>query len=160
RATRRPSRSPVFEYTVKCGERISVQASRCSAGAPAVDAQADRARIRARTEVRDWWLILPAWSPPAPSPVNRSLARRPWYALRTVPAPSAPPKRLSAELALALCTLLWGSTFVVVKNSLDRSSVFVFLALRFSLAGLVMAVLRPGLLGRLGREEVFAGIRL
>ena len=44
-------------------------------------------------------------------------------------------KRLRAELALALCTFLWGSTFVVVKNSLDHSSVFVFLALRFTLAG-------------------------
>src|SRR5215475_11578904 len=83
----------------------------------------------------------------------------PWYACRTVAA-VAQRTRLSAELALALCTLLWGSTFVVVKNSLDHSSVFVFLAVRFSLAGLCMAVLRPGVLGRLGREEVFAGARL
>jgi drug/metabolite transporter (DMT)-like permease len=74
--------------------------------------------------------------------------------------PIAHPKRLRAELALALCTLLWGSTFVVVKNSLDRSSVFVFLAVRFSLAGLCMAVFRPGVLRRLRSEEIFAGIRL
>jgi drug/metabolite transporter (DMT)-like permease len=69
-------------------------------------------------------------------------------------------KRLRADLALALCTLLWGSTFVVVKNSLDHSSVFVFLALRFTLAGLCMAVFRPGVFRALQREEIFAGVRL
>lgn len=70
------------------------------------------------------------------------------------------PNRLRAELALALCTVLWGSTFVVVKNSLDHASVFVFLALRFSLAGICMAIFRPGVLRALQREEIFAGIRL
>jgi drug/metabolite transporter (DMT)-like permease len=67
---------------------------------------------------------------------------------------------LRAELALASCTLLWGSTFVVVKNSLDDSSVFVFLALRFTLAGLCMAVFRPQVFRVLQREEIFAGVRL
>jgi drug/metabolite transporter (DMT)-like permease len=69
-------------------------------------------------------------------------------------------KRFRAELALALCTLLWGSTFVVVKNSLDHSSVFVFLALRFTLAGISMAVFRPGVFRTLQRDEIFAGVRL
>ena len=69
-------------------------------------------------------------------------------------------KRLRAELALAFCTLLWGSTFVVVKNSLDHASVFVFLALRFTLAGICMAIFRPGVFRVLQREEIFAGIRL
>ena len=63
--------------------------------------------------------------------------------------------RLRAELALALCTLLWGSTFVVVKNSLDHSSVFVFLALRFTLAGICMAAFRPRVFRVLQREEIF-----
>jgi drug/metabolite transporter (DMT)-like permease len=67
---------------------------------------------------------------------------------------------LRAELALAFCTLLWGSTFVVVKNSLDDSSVFVFLALRFTLAGVCMAVFRPQVFRALQREEIFAGARL
>jgi Predicted permease, DMT superfamily len=59
-----------------------------------------------------------------------------------------------------LCTLLWGSTFVVVKNSLDRSSVLVFLALRFTLAGICMALFRPRIFRLTQREEVFAGVRL
>jgi len=61
---------------------------------------------------------------------------------------------------LAFCTLLWGSTFVVVKNSLDQASVFVFLAARFSLAGLCMAIFRWGALRAARREEIFAGVRL
>jgi drug/metabolite transporter (DMT)-like permease len=68
--------------------------------------------------------------------------------------------RFRAELALAFCTLLWGSTFVVVKNSLDHSSVFVFLALRFTLAGICMMVFRPRVFRVLQRDEIFAGVRL
>ncbi len=86
-----------------------------------------------------------------------------WYACRTVPTvltTRLQPSRLRAELALAFCTLLWGSTFVVVKNSLDDSSVFVFLALRFTLAGVCMAVFRPQVFRVLQREETFAGARL
>jgi len=49
---------------------------------------------------------------------------------------------------------------VVVKNSLDDSSVFVFLALRFTLAGVCMAVFRPQVFRVLQREEIFAGVRL
>jgi drug/metabolite transporter (DMT)-like permease len=70
------------------------------------------------------------------------------------------PNRIRAELALAFCTLLWGSTFVVVKNSLDHSSVFVFLALRFTLAGICMLAFRPRVFRALRRDEIFAGVRL
>jgi drug/metabolite transporter (DMT)-like permease len=49
---------------------------------------------------------------------------------------------------------------VVVKNSLDRSSVWVFLALRFTLAGICMALFRPRIFRLTQREEVFAGVRL
>ena len=52
-------------------------------------------------------------------------------------------KRFRADLSLAFCSLLWGATFVVVKNSLGYSSVFVFLAARFTLAALLMAAFRP-----------------
>jgi drug/metabolite transporter (DMT)-like permease len=69
-------------------------------------------------------------------------------------------QRLRAELALAFCTLLWGATFVIVKNALDHSSVFVFLAVRFTLAGIFMIAFRPFVLVQLEREELFAGMRL
>ena len=73
-------------------------------------------------------------------------------------APST--KRVQADLGLMFCTILWGSTFVVVKSSLDHSSVFLFLALRFTLAGLLMAAWRPRVFLSIEREEIFAGLRL
>ena len=78
------------------------------------------------------------------------------------PGSLTPPqnKRLQADLGLMFCTILWGSTFVVVKNSLDHSSVFLFLALRFTLAGLLMAAWRPRVFFTVEREEIFAGLRL
>jgi drug/metabolite transporter (DMT)-like permease len=69
-------------------------------------------------------------------------------------------KHLRADLSLAFCSLLWGATFVVVKNSLAYSSVFVFLAARFTLAAFLMAAFRPRVLRTLKREELLAGAAL
>lgn len=48
--------------------------------------------------------------------------------------------RARAELALVGVTVIWGSTFVLVKNALADISTILFLALRFSVAALVLAV--------------------
>jgi len=44
-----------------------------------------------------------------------------------------------AELALAGITVIWGTTFVIVKSALADVSTFLFLALRFSVAAIVLA---------------------
>lgn len=49
-----------------------------------------------------------------------------------------------SELALIGVTLLWGATFVLVKNVLDHASTLVFLAMRFSLAAVALALLFRG----------------
>ena len=67
------------------------------------------------------------------------------------------PRRLQADLALALCSLIWGATFLVVKDALAFSSVFVFNALRFSLAAIVMAVVYWRALRKLPRATLAAG---
>ena len=69
-------------------------------------------------------------------------------------------KRLRADLSLAFCSLLWGASFVVVKNSLARSSVYIFLAVRFTLAALLMAAFRPRVFRTLKRAELLAGAAL
>ncbi len=69
-------------------------------------------------------------------------------------------RRKQADLALAFCSLIWGVTFVVVKNALAESSPFVFLAVRFSIATVVMAVLQFRVITRIETQEVFAGMRL
>jgi drug/metabolite transporter (DMT)-like permease len=44
-----------------------------------------------------------------------------------------------ADLALAFNTLIWGSTFVLVKRALDDASALLFVAIRFTIAALIMA---------------------
>lgn len=44
-----------------------------------------------------------------------------------------------AELALVGVAFVWGATFVLVKEALDDVSPLLFLAIRFTLAGLVLA---------------------
>ena len=49
-----------------------------------------------------------------------------------------------AEAALVLNTLIWGSTFVLVKQALRDVSPVLFLALRFTLATVALLVLFRG----------------
>ena len=53
-----------------------------------------------------------------------------------------------AELALLVNTIIWGATFITVKNALEDASPVLFVAVRFSLAGLVLALLYHRSLGR------------
>ncbi|MDX1979931.1 MAG: DMT family transporter [Bryobacteraceae bacterium] len=53
-------------------------------------------------------------------------------------------RQTQGELALIGVTLVWGATFVIVKNALDQVSTLLFLAMRFSLAALVLALLFRG----------------
>src|SRR6266446_7732501 len=46
---------------------------------------------------------------------------------------------LTADLALVCNTLIWGSTFVMVKRALDDSSAILYVAIRFLVATLVLA---------------------
>jgi drug/metabolite transporter (DMT)-like permease len=76
-----------------------------------------------------------------------------------------PLRRLRSSPALALFSLVgvtavWGSTFVVVQDAVSRMPVMDFLAVRFTLASLVMLVLRPRTLGRFSREMLGRGALL
>lgn len=66
-------------------------------------------------------------------------------------------RRLQADLALGLCTLIWGATFVVVKDALAFASVFSFNALRFTLAAIVMGAVYVRALRKLDRATLAAG---
>ena len=66
-----------------------------------------------------------------------------------------------AELALAGVTVIWGSTFVVVKSALTDVSTVIFLALRFSLAALALTLIYAKSVRRAGvRAGVLAGTLL
>ena len=68
--------------------------------------------------------------------------------------------RLKADLALAFCSLIWGATFVLVKEALEHASVFAFLAVRFAIAGTLMAVIYLPALRRLTRTAIWAGTQV
>jgi drug/metabolite transporter (DMT)-like permease len=67
-------------------------------------------------------------------------------------------RRTKAEALLLLITLIWGSTFVVVKGALSDASPLAFIAVRFSLAGALLFALAAR--GRLDREALGPGLVL
>ena len=60
-------------------------------------------------------------------------------------------RHLKAELAIGTVAFLWGATFIIVKNSLNDASTFLFLSLRFTMA---TALLWFFLRNRLNRKGV------
>jgi drug/metabolite transporter (DMT)-like permease len=61
--------------------------------------------------------------------------------------------RLLATLTLLGVTAMWGSTFFLIKDLLDRVPVLDFLAVRFAVAAVTVFLLFPRALGRLSRES-------
>jgi drug/metabolite transporter (DMT)-like permease len=60
---------------------------------------------------------------------------------------------LLATAALLATTASWGSTFFLIKDLLERVPTLDFLAVRFLVAGLVMAAVAPGALRRLSARS-------
>ena len=59
---------------------------------------------------------------------------------------------LLATQALLLVTACWGSTFFLIKDLLDRVPVLDFLAVRFAIATLALALMFPRAFGSLDRR--------
>lgn len=69
-------------------------------------------------------------------------------------------RHMRADLVLLLLTLIWGSTFVMVKNAVAVVPPFTFLALRFGLAFLTMALVLVARRRYLTRHTVAAGMAM
>lgn len=69
-------------------------------------------------------------------------------------------RKLQADLSLMFCSLVRGVAFVVVKAGLDHASPFAFLAVRFSIAAILMVVTQAKSMGAMACGEWFAGMRL
>ena len=61
-------------------------------------------------------------------------------------------QKLPLYFGLLLTTAVWGGSFVVMKDSLERQDVISFLATRFLIAGLLMLAYRPYSLVGLGKS--------
>jgi drug/metabolite transporter (DMT)-like permease len=67
---------------------------------------------------------------------------------------------LQADLALILITFIWGSTFTVVKQSLEHVSPILFIALRFWLATVLITAFIPGQIFKISRKTFRQGLIL
>ena len=63
-----------------------------------------------------------------------------------------------ATLALLLVTATWGSTFILIKDLLDRVPTLDFLAVRFTVAAVAMLIVAPRAVGRLSPETRRRGV--
>jgi drug/metabolite transporter (DMT)-like permease len=64
------------------------------------------------------------------------------------------------EAALLFMTLIWGATFVIVKQSLNDASSMLFIAMRFSLAGIILFFILLYRKQKLIKEAIVPGIIL
>jgi drug/metabolite transporter (DMT)-like permease len=69
-------------------------------------------------------------------------------------------KRVLADLSLGFCALIWGATFVVIKDALNEVSVVAYLAVRFGLAAAVMAAIYWPSIRKLTRKTAWAGAQI
>ena len=67
---------------------------------------------------------------------------------------TARPRIFAATLGLIAMTAVWGSTFVLIKDAVERMRVVDFLAVRFVVAALAMLVLFARPVWRLGRRQL------
>ena len=66
--------------------------------------------------------------------------------------------KLILYIAMISIAAVWGSSFVVMKDSLERQNVFSFLSSRFILAALLMFLYKPGVFRGLTRKFIYRGI--
>ena len=71
---------------------------------------------------------------------------------------SAGQRHWRAELAIATVALIWGATFIVVKNSLNDVSTFLFLSLRFTMATALLWFVLRNRLNRKGPSDWRGGL--
>ncbi|HHW47666.1 MAG TPA: DMT family transporter [Clostridiaceae bacterium] len=68
--------------------------------------------------------------------------------------------KFKADVSLLLITIVWGSSFVLVKNVLEFIPSFAYISVRFILAGAVLVILFHKRLGSMSRKTVLYGFIL
>jgi len=66
-------------------------------------------------------------------------------------------RNVRVNALLVLVTMIWGSTFLIVQQTIRLTGPFTFLAMRFCIAALVLAVIFHKRLARITRVELITG---
>lgn len=69
-------------------------------------------------------------------------------------------KRFKGEIALLIITVIWGATFPIIKESLNDSTPFIFVAVRFSIASILILPFFLSKVRLLNKETLKAGLVL
>jgi len=69
-------------------------------------------------------------------------------------------KRALADIALVFCSLIWGCTFLIVKNALGDISVMAYIAVRFCISGSLMGIIFWRSLRELKLPALWAGVQI
>ncbi|MAT56353.1 MAG: hypothetical protein CMF23_00115 [Ignavibacteriae bacterium] len=69
-------------------------------------------------------------------------------------------KRFKGEIALLIITVIWGATFPIIKESLNDSTPFIFVAVRFSIASILILPFFLPKVKLLNKETLKAGLVL
>jgi drug/metabolite transporter (DMT)-like permease len=67
---------------------------------------------------------------------------------------------LRHDALLVLITLIWGSTFLIVKNTVSLSGPFTYLALSYGIGGIILVLIFHRRLMRISRAELLSGLVL
>src|SRR5437763_1998628 len=65
--------------------------------------------------------------------------------------------KVKVNALLVLVTMIWGSSFLIVQQTIRLTGPFTFLAMRFSIAALVLAVIFHKRLAQITRAEIITG---
>src|SRR5712692_4666999 len=66
-------------------------------------------------------------------------------------------RKVKVNALLVFVTMIWGSTFLIVQHTLFLSGPFTFLAMRFSIGALVLALIFHKRLAQITRAEIITG---
>jgi len=67
-------------------------------------------------------------------------------------------KKIAAQIGLLFVTIIWGLTFIIVKEALDDAPPFTFATLRFLLATILTLLIVKKKIFTLAKQEIWGGI--
>jgi len=70
------------------------------------------------------------------------------------------PTEFLADISLLFIALIWGSTFIIVKQSIENTPVFSFLFMRFALAGMLLILINAPKLKAMDKRVLSDGLML
>ncbi|MDI9515013.1 MAG: DMT family transporter [Clostridiaceae bacterium] len=66
-------------------------------------------------------------------------------------------RQIKADLSILSITVVWGSSFILMKNITENIPYYAYLFLRFSIAGIILAMIFARQMGKINRKALIQG---